>query len=651
MNVKSHYTAKELANMNLSSLPSTHCNVRVRAEKENWTSRKRVGKGGGIEYAFKSLPADVRAEIAQKQALEIAKAAAPARESRRELAAMALAQRDFGKITNKQREIADARLVVVNYINGIAQTMSKTAAIEVFSRLSREGNLPTEIAQCLDKALAKHRKRGVGTRTLAGWVADAARYETAGERLAAFAPQTMGRPRLAVSEREWFGDFLACYQQANGKPVAEAYREFCLRWSAKYPEADIPSLSTVRQALKQLPKFVLERGRLSGARMNALKTYRRRDWSGLKPNDVWVGDGHSLKMKVAHPEHGQPFTPELTLIMDAASRYIVGWSLAYSENTFAVADALRHGMIHNGIPAIYYSDNGAGQKNHVLDADITGIFTRFGIHHETGIPGNPQGRGIIERVMKTLAHPIARQFATYYGPNADPDTVRKISTATASLAKAQSEGRTQLTVKQGWARGKLPSWQQLLDVIEAAVRAYNYEHIHRELGVSPAAMRQHLFKQMSAQEYFPLSEVEAREMFRPAFRRVVERAWIRLFNRHYWHRELEALDGVEVVVLVDQHDAGQVLVRHLDGRYICEAELNGNADAAFAPSLVEDKRKERTERKLKRLAAEAAKAEAELRPVIEAQAQAHLSEWVITPPPEKVEADKSDFWQDIAKQG
>jgi putative transposase len=98
-----------------------------------------------------------------------------------------------------------------------------------------------------------------------------------------------------------------------------------------------------------------------------------------------------MEFKVAHPEHGQPFTPELTVIMDAPSRFVVGWSVAYAESMLAVSDALRDGMVKHGIPAMYYSDNGSGQTNKALDAPLTGILPRVGTHHETGIAGNPQG--------------------------------------------------------------------------------------------------------------------------------------------------------------------------------------------------------------------------------------------------------------------
>src|SRR5699024_4338503 len=85
---------------------------------------------------------------------------------------------------------------------------------------------------------------------------------------------------------------------------------------------------------------------------------------------VWVGDGHCMKLMAFNPATGNTFRPEVTLVMDAGQRFIVGWSLSLSENVVAVADALRHGMSQHGIPLIYYSDNGGGEKNRVLDADI-----------------------------------------------------------------------------------------------------------------------------------------------------------------------------------------------------------------------------------------------------------------------------------------
>lgn len=613
MNLKTGYSAQELANLKLSSLPHSRPGVTKKAKREGWEGWARDGKGGGYEYAFDGLPDVVQEEIRAKAHKALVKNSPADQRSR------AIAERDLAKLTNKQRDIADARLRVANYVFALEVEWGRVQAVKLVSAQSRAGDLPDDLnTVCAVAVGRKASKPGVGTRALHQWCIDAERCHNGTERLRTLAPLKQGKPAIEVTHVSWLPDFLAVYRNTNGLCLAEAYRTFSKAFIAKYGVNDCPHYDVVRRAMNKLPRHIREFGRMTGAQLKALKTYQKRDWSGLMNNDVWVGDGHSLKMKVRHPDHGQPFTPELTLIMDAASRYIVGWSLAYSENTFAVADALRHAMTTNGIPAIYYSDNGAGQANKAFDADITGILPRLGIRHETGIPGNPQGRGIIERVMKTLAHPIARAFETYYGPGADRDTVRRVSTATASLAKATKEGKTELTPKQQWASGKLPTWEELLSVIESAVSWYNNEHQHSALGnVTPTMMRQHLFNQMDAEDYFPLTEVEARDLFRPGFTRRVQRGWLTVLNNEYWHSELENWDGQDVMVLIDQHDPLMAIIRDLNGNWICDAQLDGNKRAAFAESLLERSKRKRAETRLKKLDEERAKANAEARPTLE----------------------------------
>ncbi|MCW2488925.1 transposase family protein, partial [Candidatus Symbiopectobacterium sp. NZEC127] len=181
----------------------------------------------------------------------------------------------------------------------------------------------------------------------------------------------------------------------------------------------------------------------------------------------------------------RPFTPELTLVIDGRTRYVVGWSLALAENTLAVADALRHGIEHHGVPLLYYSDNGAGETGKLLDADITGILPRLGIEHPTGIPGNPQARGIIERLNKENPARIARKFATYNGRSADKETARITSRAIDSAMNALNQNKA-LNAVQKSAIAKLPSWSQLIDAIEDEITAYNTQHRHSELPLRAA---------------------------------------------------------------------------------------------------------------------------------------------------------------------
>lgn len=639
--MKKWYTAQELADLRLNSLPKSKSNVINFLKKNEVASQKRTGKGGGLEYVFDGLPKKVQDEIRTKTLLDKVKSDTPAVRVSGAEKALIVSSRDVSALNDKDRLTADSRLLMALLVARYAtcENLPRTRAIKLVSKLSRAGNLPTidgtDYNQICQNAVArKSGSLGVGERALYEWVLNADNVGNGESRLQMFAPQKQGRPTIEVGSVVWLSDFMAVYRNTNGVCVAEAYRGFALNYelvaSRQEMSYELPSLSQVRGVLAKIPNHILQIGRKTGASLRALRTYVKRDWSVLKANDVWVGDGHSLKMKVAHPEHGRPFTPELTLIMDTASRYIVGWSLAYSESCFAVADALRFAMMMNGIPAIYYSDNGGGQKNKTFDADITGILPRLGVHHETGIPGNPQGRGIIERVMKTLAHPIARAFATYYGPNADPDTVRQVLTATDSLAKHQNDVSKidkPLTAKQKSAIGKLPTWGELVLVVEQAVTWYNNEHKHGELGgATPRAVREYLVGKLDEGEYVELTANEARDMYRPSVVRTVERAWLSVYNNEYWHKSLEDYDGQKVQVHIDQHDPQSVIVKTLDGRYLCDAILNGNKKDAFPLSLVERAKVGRTKARLARIDDEAQKAKLELRKTLELEARESFAE-------------------------
>lgn len=63
----------------------------------------------------------------------------------------------------------------------------------------------------------------------------------------------------------------------------------------------MPSYDQIQTVMKRLPDHMKERGRRTGSAYKALLPYINRDWTALKPNDVWVGDGHSFKAKIRHP--------------------------------------------------------------------------------------------------------------------------------------------------------------------------------------------------------------------------------------------------------------------------------------------------------------------------------------------------------------
>lgn len=608
-NLKTHYSVYELANLKLKTLPSAPKNIWEQAKRENWKSQKRQGRGGGVEYELASLPQEIQTELRSRFAVAVMK--------EKPRLPVVRAEIEVSTLTSKQREISDAKGVVVTKILALQDGgMSQEQAVNFFCELAKKGELPPEMQACLKKANAKpSEKRTVSPRTLKTWIKDYKTANTPEDRLKNLAPRV--RQPCDVAELNWLPEFLAVYRNTNGVNVTEAYQEFVWRWQTAYAEQPLwlglmPSLHQVRRVMSKFSKLFKAIGRKTGAELRAMNTYVKRDWSMLKANDVWVGDGHSMKMKVAHPDHGRPFVPELTMVMDAASRFIVGWSVSLAENCIAVADAIRYGVERHGIPAIYYSDNGGGEKNWTLDADITGILPRLGINHQTGIPGNPQGRGIIERVNQTIALRIARQFQTYHGRGADRETVRQVSTGVVSLEKAVRAGKTVLTDKQQKAKGKLPSWKQFIDAVEAGIAWYNNHHIHREIGMTPARKRQQL---LAGVELVHITAVEARDMFRPQVIRTAQRGWLSVFTNNYFHQKLIEVDGEKVAVSFDIHNAESVIVRHLDGRFLCEAIFDGNTRAAFPQAFVDKAREERFNRRMKLKQEQIDEIQAELNPI------------------------------------
>ena len=631
ISLKTHYSVAELLKLKLSTLPQAHKNVLDKAKRENWESRKRVGKGGGMEYALCSLPQALQDEIRTKFAVSIVKA------KPKSLPAD-LRQVELKTLTEKQREVAGARMALVAQVAQLEQAQPRYKAIKFFCEQIKHGGISNDLMRLVETANNKKGKnRTLSERTLNQWVLDYEKAETPEERLKALAP--MQRVAKKAEEIVWLPDFLAVYRQTNGINVAEAYHYFSAEWDARFADEPLrlemkPSIDQVRAALAKLPKHIKEIGRKTGSELRALNTYVKRDWSVLQVNDVWVGDGHAMKLKVAHPEHGRPFIPEVTLIMDASCRFIVGWSASLAENVLAVADALRYGVERYGIPAIYYSDNGGGEKNWMLDGDITGMLPRLGINHQTGIPGNPQGRGIIERVHQTNLYRIARQFETYHGTGADRDTIRQVSTAVISLDKAKRKGAMQLTPKQQWAVGKLPSWNQFLDAVQAGVDWYNNEHEHSEIGMTPAQKRRQLMEKMNPDDLVFVTPVEARDLFRPSTLRVAQRGWLQLFNNDYFSAKLLDVDGQKVQVMFDIHDPSQVIVRKQDGTFVCYAELDGNKRDAFPMPFVEKTRQERSDRRLKNVLEKADEIQAERNPVVTIEHQE--AQWDLLATKEKV---------------
>ncbi|EIC8419030.1 transposase [Salmonella enterica] len=594
----------------LASLPNIGCSratLARRANREGWTFRQLQGKRGvSYEYEISSLPLTIQEEVRERQIQQLMevglqKPAKPVVRRRRDPDAISpleayrgspqLMEERLNALTENQRQVADARVALVREVFLLEEkgNIGRLKAINYVVSKARSGELPPLLQAA---AVTANAKRGSG-RTISRdplyqWVLKYSQAQNAAERLLLLAPGK--REEMKVEEISWLADFLAEYRQSNGRPMTEAYEDFVAEWNRRHAEEPymlqiIPSYDAIRRVMKKLPEVVKQKGRVTGSEYRQIEGFTRRDWDAMPVNYVWIGDGHGMKLKCAHPIHGRPFSPEVTFVIDGGTRFVVGWSLDLAENVFAVAGAIQHGIRNHGKPFIYYSDNGSGETADVLDKEVVGILPRLGINHPTGIAGNPQGRGIIERLNRTLPVRIARKYRTYFGKGADRETLRKTNRNLRSAFNALQKGK-ELNAVQRSAMRDLPSWEELIEAIRDGVEWYNNRQ-HSELPMkangkhySPAEYRKKRLAEEDTEIEW-LSEVELRDMFCPVVEKPVRRCEIHWLNNIYYAPELRDEHGRKVLISYDIHNAEKIIVRRPDGSFICEAIWNGNKRAAF----------------------------------------------------------------------
>ena len=605
----------------LPGMPGTAQGVRYSIKKmasSEHFRRKRAGSKT-IEYSIDCLPQVTQRALRERHVAQLMATAPqeittqhPVKRERKQNVVQPveayrgspqLVEERLNALTENQRKVAEARIALVCEVLRISQEpgFSCASAIRFIVARLAQGNLEDRLESLVITANArKGKERTLSAITLKRWMAAFNKAQNAAERLLLLAPGK--RDEIKPEEISWLPEFLAQYRQVNGRPMSEAYEDFVAEWQRRHADEPymlevMPSYDVVRYAMKKLPEVVKQKGRVTGSEYRQLEGFTRRDWTAMPVNYVWIGDGHGMKLKCAHPIHGRPFSPEVTFVIDGGTRFVVGWSLDLAENVFAVAGAIQHGIRNHGKPFLYYSDNGSGETADMLDKEIVGILPRLGINHPTGIAGNPQGRGIIERLNRTLPMRIARKYRTYFGNGADRESLRVLNRDLRSAFNALQQDKP-LNARQKSAMRELPSWTELIEAIREGVEWYN-NRPHSELPMkpdgrhySPAEFRKKRLAEEDTEIEW-LSDLELRDMFRPMVERPVRRCEIQWLNNIYYAPELRDEHGRKVLISYDIHDAERITVRRKDGSFICEAIWNGNKRAAFPVTAEYHKQQQR----------------------------------------------------------
>lgn len=601
------YSIQELvelqSNMQNASYPNNRQGFEYRAKRDNWKfiEEKSIGRNGFTRKYM--IPTDLAINIQnylKPQNLNTNNLVSPP--------ALPDTMQVVNSLQNWQVEIAENRLFVVRYVQEqIRLGRKKTNVIETMIEEADSGTLLPKILEAILKANAKAGdKRTVSRRSVFDWiraVEDAELHKI--NVLSLLAPKARAVAEIPV----WAVELLKLWGQPQ-KPTLTA----CLELLPQYLGKDVqqPSYAQAYRFLNEkMGNVDVQKGRMGSREIKNIKGFVRRDTENMLPTDVYTADGHCFDAEIAHPIHSKPFRPEITAIIDVASRRIVGWSIDLSENKWAVLDAIRMAATECGIPAMFYVDNGSGYKNAVLTGRGNGILSRLNVTVSHALPYNSQAKGLIERSHKTLWVKAAKNLPTYIGKDMDAEAGNKVH---------------KLTRKDIIQFGQSQALMKFTDFVvfaEQVVADYNNKpHSSLKRITDPVTMKSRYMSPLemwtaTLDDENPIDRIDNWDMenfFRPTIERKVRRCEIELFTNRYFHRDLEQFHDENVQVGYDIHDAEKVTVRDMDGRLICIAVWNANKRDYFPKAVIEQAREQRAAGRLRRLAAKQAEVAQELNP-------------------------------------
>ncbi|PHS48786.1 MAG: transposase [Marinobacter sp.] len=599
--MKQWFTAKELAEAKLPGEPQSEKGMIKKIQRQAWEGQKRMGRGGGYEYHINNLPLEARKALEGQMAGELLTRVV---EAPRQLAPATKAYGDL-PLTEKQRAAADARVTIVNAIEGLrAHGITQQAAMTTLLTHAEVGQLAISNPS-LDRALRMAKDtRGRGSHSPYPSVRSLKRY------LSKDAKELAPQKRQPEPPPAWANDFLVCWQKPEKPSIEHAYRQFTANWSG---EGKPPSIHAVRRFIKKMGNVARHHGRMGPRELKNILPFARRDFSKLLPGDVYSADGHTFDGEVQHPLHGRPFKPEITTWIDIATRKSVGVSVALAESGIAVLDALIDSC-RKAVPAVIYVDNGSGYCNAMLKDEATGVLARLSATMTHSLPYNSQARGVIERVHQTLWIDGAKELPGFVGADMDREA-------------AQRNFKLSRKAIQGGAQ-PLMAWDEFMAWVHARVDWYN-NRPHRTLpkitdadGKRRHATPNEQWEHFEKQGWKPLTLTgdEAAQIFRPRVVRKVIRGEIQLFANRYFSQELTEWHGEEVQVAYDLNNAEHIWVFEQEHGYlICRAEWNANNTDYMPMSFIEQAREKRFEGRLRRNDAKRQEIEEERRgrPVLE----------------------------------
>lgn len=259
------------------------------------------------------------------------------------------------------------------------------------------------------------------------------------------------------------------------------------------------------------------------------------------PNEIWQAD-HSLLDIWLVDNKENIVRPWLTIIMDHYSRAIAGYFLFFNSPSSQKTSLALHQAIWYkknpewsicGIPEIFYTDHGSDftslhMKQVSADIKMNLVFS---------LPGQPRGRGVIERFFSTINQLFLCEL---YGYSTNVKYLKKESLM------------------------KIDEFEELLK--NFLINDYNNQ-VHSETKMEPQKMWKsgafipNMPKSLEELDLLLLTEAKTRK---------VHQDGIHFQKIKYTEPTLSAYVGEEVVIRYDPRDIAEIRIFH-EGKFLCRA--------------------------------------------------------------------------------
>lgn len=528
-------TATDLAG--LPGLPASAFRIREVLTRLSVPSRRRAGRGGGVEFAVAALPEHTRLAFVQRCGADAQVSANDARLASVPPQASARAEeaRQAALVTgwrkDRQDEVARVLVAFQRFWAGFGGPV--TPALHAFCSLWAAGKVPA------DEALRTAYPR-LSFSTLRGWYVAVERgglaeitppkhwrkgqfSALAGEVGHAVLALLIDKPHLSAQ-----AIYRVLQAQFAGLPSDRAFRRGLAAW--KTHNAQLLAGLTNPDAWRS--RYMSAAGSASAA--------------VTKPNQLWEMDSTPGDVMLADGKRHA-----VIAVIDVYTRRRM-FLVARTSKSGAIMALIRRAIAAWGVPEAIKTDNGQDYTARQLDQALVGL----GIEHPLCTPFSPHQKPHVERCIGALMREHFELLDGFIGHNV---AQRQDIEARRSFAERlfDADGSTELRL----------SPEQLQDTLDAYCTRREAQPEEALGGMTP----------LQAAAGFSSATVSERALdilLAPAAdggTRVVGKKGIRIGRGDYNHAALGGLEGSTVQVKVDDANLGRCWVFDLDGIYLCEA--------------------------------------------------------------------------------